>query len=111
MRDVKGHPRRPGWVAALAAGLLVPLLAGVAGRLLRRPTANAQALGHPPLTPDPHPLSSEAHLPAPSVWPAVLGLGITLLLFGVVTNWAFSVVGALVIARAVGGWIGELCHE
>ncbi len=49
----------------------------------------------------------EAHLPAPSLWPAVLAAGITLLLFGVVAGWPFSLVGALVMVVALAGWVGE----
>jgi hypothetical protein len=45
-----------------------------------------------------------------SVWPATLAAGITLLLFGVVTSLAFSVVGAVVMACALIGWIDELQH-
>ncbi len=51
------------------------------------------------------------HLPAPSIWPAMLALGIALLLFGVPTSYAFSVVGALLMIWAIAGWIGELRHE
>lgn len=50
----------------------------------------------------------EIHVPAPSVWPAVLGLGLTLLLFGIVTSLVFSALGALLIIWALWGWIKEL---
>jgi hypothetical protein len=50
------------------------------------------------------------HLPHPSIWPMVLGAGITLLLFGVVTSYAFIAIGVLLILGAVGGWIGDLLH-
>ena len=53
----------------------------------------------------------EIHLPGPTIWPVVCAAGVTLLAFGVVTHLAFSVVGLLVIARALGGWIGELRDE
>ena len=50
----------------------------------------------------------EIHLPGPTIWPVVCAAGITLVAFGVVTHPAFSVVGLLLTARALGGWIGEL---
>ena len=53
----------------------------------------------------------EVHLPEPSIWPVVLALGITLLLFGVVSSYVFSAAGVLLIAGALAGWIGELRHE
>ncbi len=49
----------------------------------------------------------EAHLPAPSLWPAILAAGITLLLFGVLAGWPFSLVGALLMVAALIGWVGE----
>ena len=54
---------------------------------------------------------TEVHLPGPSIWPVVLALGITLLLFGVVRSYVFSAAGTLLIAGALAGWIGELRHE
>ncbi len=51
------------------------------------------------------------HLPHPSVWPVVCGVGITLLAFGVVTRVLFSLAGLLVLAWALAGWIGELRHD
>ena len=53
---------------------------------------------------------SEPPLPETSVWPVVLAGGIALLLFGVVTSFSFSVLGALLIVGALTGWIGDLLH-
>jgi hypothetical protein len=53
---------------------------------------------------------SEPPLPETSVWPVVLAGGMALLLFGVVTSLSFSVLGALLIAGALKGWIGDLLH-
>lgn len=50
------------------------------------------------------------HLPRPTYWPVVLALGIMFLMWGVVTTVAISVVGLLLLAIALGGWIGELRH-
>ncbi len=54
---------------------------------------------------------SSAHLPEPSVWPPVLGLAVTLLLFGLVTSLVFTAAGAALLAWSLAGWIGELRHE
>jgi hypothetical protein len=51
------------------------------------------------------------HLPQPSVWPATLAAGITLLLFGVVGGVFFGASGAALIALALAGWIGELRRD
>lgn len=53
----------------------------------------------------------EIHLPAPSVWPAVLGLGITLLAFGIVTSVVFTALGVFLIVWSLQGWIVELRHD
>ena len=55
--------------------------------------------------------TEEIHIPKPSIWPAVCGIGIALVGFGVVTSLLFSAVGLLVIAWSLGGWIGELRHD
>ena len=52
----------------------------------------------------------EVHLPAPSIWPAALAAGLTLLFFGLLTSYAFSAFGAALMACALRGWIGELRH-
>lgn len=56
----------------------------------------------------PAPPAPDHHLPSPSVWPAVLAAGLALVAFGVPTSYAFTAVGALVVAWALTGWIGEL---
>jgi Cytochrome c oxidase subunit IV len=52
----------------------------------------------------------EGHLPEPSIWPMVLAVGVTLLLFGVVTTLVFSIFGALLMVTSTHGWIQELRH-
>jgi hypothetical protein len=49
-------------------------------------------------------------LPQPTYWPAVLAFGIVLLVWGIVTTWMISGIGAILIALALAGWIGELRH-
>jgi len=43
-------------------------------------------------------------LPAPTFWPMVLAFGLTLLIAGIVTHWAVSLVGLVILAKAVMGW-------
>lgn len=47
-------------------------------------------------------------LPAPTVWPLVLSLGITLLAAGLLTHPALSVVGLVLFFLALRGWVAEL---
>jgi len=50
-------------------------------------------------------------VPAPTYQPAVMALGITFGAFGLVTSYAFSAVGVILIAFALSRWIGELVHD
>jgi hypothetical protein len=43
-------------------------------------------------------------MPAPSFWPMVCAAGITFSMAGLVTHWAVSAVGVLILARGVLGW-------
>ncbi|HUA36170.1 MAG TPA: hypothetical protein VMA09_21360 [Candidatus Binataceae bacterium] len=52
-----------------------------------------------------------AKLPNPTFWPAAMALGINFAFFGVVTSWAFTIVGAGLFALSLGKWIGELVHD
>ena len=46
-----------------------------------------------------------------SICPAVLAAGLTLVALGIVTaSLGFSVIGAVAMAIAIGGWIEELRH-
>jgi hypothetical protein len=47
-------------------------------------------------------------MPESTAWPIVLALGITLLVAGLVTSLALSLVGGLLFVGALGGWIGQL---
>jgi hypothetical protein len=67
------------------------------------PAADRRQPGwHPPLP---------EKIPEPTVWPFVLALGATLLAWGVVTSWMISVVGMLLFAAGMGGWIAEMRHD
>ena len=50
------------------------------------------------------------HLPSPSVWPAVLGAGIALALFAVVTSYFFTAFGVVLMVMGLAGWIEDLRH-
>jgi hypothetical protein len=71
------------------------------------------ALAPPAPRPDRHPdweRLPPAHLPRPTYWPITLALGIMFLMWGIVTTIAISVIGLVLLALALGGWIGELRH-
>jgi hypothetical protein len=51
-----------------------------------------------------------AYLPRPTYWPVVLAFGVVLLAWGVVTTLAITVIGLVLLALGLGGWIGELRH-
>jgi hypothetical protein len=53
----------------------------------------------------------KAHLPAPTVWPAVLASGVTLAAMGLITSPLLIAFGAVVVAVSIGGWISELLKE
>jgi hypothetical protein len=46
-----------------------------------------------------------------SVYPIVVAAGIALVAFGLLTSYVFCLLGAVVFASGLGGWIGELRHE
>lgn len=51
-------------------------------------------------------------LPRPTAWPMVMAFGVTLLFAGLVTNFAVSGVGALLLFASAAGWFREvLPHE
>ena len=52
-----------------------------------------------------------AHLPRPSVWPFAVGAGVTLLALGLVTSLLLSLLGLVLVAYGLGGWIGTLRDE
>ncbi|MBV8841541.1 MAG: hypothetical protein JO307_01910 [Bryobacterales bacterium] len=47
-------------------------------------------------------------LASPTYWPAMLALGMTIMLLGPVTNMAVTIVGGVFSAIALIGWIGDL---
>jgi hypothetical protein len=110
---------RPSWLDLLIAGLLAVLTSREVLRELRGQPAldharNGQAspaAAKRPFSPAGRTaLPPGVRLPRPSIWPMVLGGGLSLLLFGVVTSYAFIAIGVLLILGALAGWIGDLLH-
>ena len=59
-----------------------------------------------------HDHTSTVRLPAPTVWPMVLALGIALIFTGMVTHWVIALLGLLLVLPAIIGWFTEvLPHE
>ena len=50
------------------------------------------------------------HLPSPSLWPFVMGGGVTLLAFGIATSLLYSVLGLVLIGWGLSGWIEDMLH-
>ena len=56
-------------------------------------------------------LIGAVQLPAPTVWPMVFALGIALVLAGMVTHWAISLLGLFLAIRAIWGWYFEVLPQ
>lgn len=50
-------------------------------------------------------------LPRPTYSPAIFGLGMSLVFFGLVTSWVVSLAGLLLCFVGGADWIGELRNE
>ncbi len=51
-------------------------------------------------------------LPAPTFWPIVFAFGLTLIFAGLLTQWAISAVGLIIVVRGVFGWWKDVIpHE
>ena len=51
------------------------------------------------------------HLPPPSIWPAVLALGIALLLTGLILNLVVLAVGVVLSVAATALWVRDARRE
>jgi len=51
------------------------------------------------------------HLPPPSIWPAVLALGIALLLIGLILNLVVVIVGAILVVGSIALWVRDARRE
>ena len=62
--------------------------------------------------PGPHAETHDAiHLPPPSIWPALLALGIALLLMGLVLNLILLIVGVVLSVAATALWVRDARRE
>ena len=61
---------------------------------------------HPSWEPLPH-----DRLPRPTFFPAGLAMGITFILWGLITSWVVLVVGIGLFAASLAGWIYEILRE
>ena len=50
-------------------------------------------------------------MPSPSYFPLIASLGLPLIGYGIIFNWALAVVGALVVLAGFFGWILEPSAE
>jgi len=50
-------------------------------------------------------------VPRPTYYPVIFALGCVFMMFGIVTLWLMSVVGAVLFVIALIGWIGEMRHD
>src|SRR5580704_14752994 len=50
-------------------------------------------------------------LPAPTAWPMVLALGISLMVAGMVTHWAISLLGLVMALPAIVGWFLQVLPQ
>jgi len=51
------------------------------------------------------------HLPPPSIWPAVLALGIALLLTGLILNLVVLIAGVVIAVSATALWVRDARRE
>jgi len=51
-------------------------------------------------------------LPAPTVWPLILALGVSLMITGMVTHWVISLLGLCLVLPGIVGWFKQIFpHE
>ena len=50
-------------------------------------------------------------MPEPTAWPAVVAFGACLFALGILTSWAVSLVGLVLLLAGIGGWISRMRHE
>lgn len=51
------------------------------------------------------------HLPPPSIWPAVLALGIALILTGLIVNLVMLIVGVIISVPSIALWVRDARRE
>jgi hypothetical protein len=58
----------------------------------------------------PHPAEPRA-MPEPTFWPIVMGFGVVLTFWGLITSLIITGVGIIVMGISLAGWIQDLNHE
>ncbi len=59
-----------------------------------------------------HEVSGTVAMPAPTPWPMVLSLGLSLMVTGMVTHWLVSLLGLILTVRSIFGWFLDVFpHE
>lgn len=51
------------------------------------------------------------HLPSPSVTPIVSAFGITMITFGFLAGWVYSIFGGVVLAISIWKWTAEMRRD
>jgi cytochrome c oxidase subunit IV len=65
-------------------------------------------------TPEPessHETHGAFHLPPPSIWPAVLAVGVALLLVGLILNLVIVIAGAIIVVASIALWVRDARRE
>jgi hypothetical protein len=73
--------------------------------------AAASGIAAEPMEPEPAMDPDHIHLPGPSIWPAVFAVGGGLLLVGLITSLAISILGLALFAAAAAGWAVQAFAE
>lgn len=50
-------------------------------------------------------------VPRPTAWPLLTAFGITFILLGLITVWLVLVVGVIMFATSIVGWMGEMLRD
>lgn len=50
-------------------------------------------------------------LPEPTAWPVALALGVTLILWGLVSSLVITSIGLVLFVAALAGWVADIRHE
>src|ERR1700691_5562290 len=59
------------------------------------------------MTQDPNQPPESVEMPRPTVWPLVLAVGVGLVAAGVATQFALSIIGAVLLFVGLGGWVSQ----
>src|SRR5262245_41975344 len=71
-------------------------------------SSGAEVMSSEPQQPAPPHKAPPVELPAPTVWPLVLSVGVALLASGLALGLALSAVGGVLLLVGLVGWLGQL---